>query len=288
MAAELKAKGYWFLINRLLRVRQEGEEHLDTVKGHISGGGSVLVITNHESFVDPGVAISLLQKSLGNLVRHKILLASSKFFPDFYHDIDASEALNHASEISGHKNDVMEKEAKLLGEIARVNDITLVPVVQGHRLGEGTFRRLNVRLNRRSLDEVSRALKLAGTIVGVSPEGTRSRNGLLAEAQSGIQSLLRDPEVAAQTMVLPLALHGTRDIHHTGDTEHNIRAGWGNVFAQVSAEFGEPFFSRDVHADSGTFGIQPKDIFMLRVARLLPREKLGYYAAPEFSNYLSR
>ncbi|MBI2404752.1 1-acyl-sn-glycerol-3-phosphate acyltransferase [Candidatus Gottesmanbacteria bacterium] len=281
LAAEVKARAYWMFITHGLRLRWEGARHLDPVKRHIASGGSLVAISNHESIIDPGVVISLLQKALRGLIGTKIWLASSKFFPHLYDSLDHASTIAFTREIAMHRQEAMEDEARSMGAIAAANRVQMLPIVQSHRMREGKFKRLNVNINLASFDLLSATLREDRTVAGICPEGTRSLDGTLGEAQAGIQHVFRDKEVSDKTMILPLGLVGTRDIHRVDD-------GWRNPLAPVCAVFGPAFFYYDIRQDADTFHLLPKDLLMLRVARLLPSDKLGYYNQKQFLQYLSK
>lgn len=281
LAIEFKARAYWTYITRVLRLRLEGARHLDPVKRHIASGGSLVAISNHESIIDPGVVISLLQKALGGFIRTKIWLASSKFFPHLYDNLDRASTIAFTREIARHRQEAMEDEARSMHAIAVANGVQMLPIVQSHRMREGAFKRLNVNINLASLDGLSAALRESRTVAGICPEGTRSLDGRLGEAQAGMQHVFRDEEVSDKTMILPLGLVGTRDIHRVDD-------GWRNPLAPVRAVFGPAFFYHDIRQDADTSHFLPKDLLMLRVARLLPSDKLGYYNQEQFLQYLNK
>lgn len=281
LVAEVKVRAYWIFIAHGLRLRLEGARHLDPVQRHVASGGSLVAISNHESIIDPGVVISLLQKALGGFIRTKIWLASSKFFPHLYDNLDSASTAAFIREIVMHRQEAMEDEARSMHAIAAANGVQMLPIVQSHRMGEGVFKRLNVKINLASFDRLSAALRESGTVAGICPEGTRSLDGTLGEAQAGIQHVFRDKEVRDKTMILPLGLVGTRDIHR-------VEGGWRNPLAPVCAVFGSAFFYHDIRQDADTCHLLPKDLLMLRVARLLPSDKLGYYGQEHFLHYLKR
>lgn len=279
--ADVKARAYWWFIEHGLRLNVVRREELEPVRRHMSMNGSLVVFFNHESLIDPGVAMSLMQKSLGSLIHRQMWLASSKFFPHLYEPFADEIQKTFALEIEAHKREAMQDEAQFMHAIAHMNRAEMLPVVQSHRIGDGAFKRLNVvEINLKSLDIFAEALRAGGTVGGISPEGTRSRDGLLAQAQAGMQHIFRDRDVAEKTMIVPLALTGTRDVH-------SVQYGWKSPLAPVTATFGSAFCYDDVLKDAKTYDLLAKDVFMLRVGRLLPPEKLGYYAQPQFSRYLS-
>jgi 1-acyl-sn-glycerol-3-phosphate acyltransferase len=117
---------------------------------------------------------------------------------------------------------------------------------------------------------LERALELLadGWIVGIAPEGGRSRTGTLRPGQTGAAFLAE----RAQVPVLPLGLTGT---HLVRDELRRLRR------AQVSVRIGEPFRlpelatvrRRDRHR-------LHTETIMRRIAELLPAPYRGAYASP--------
>jgi len=116
-----------------------------------------------------------------------------------------------------------------------------------------------------SMRKVTEALK-AGKILGMAPEGTRSKTGKLLRAQLGVAFLA----LHTQSPLLPMA-------HWGGMKEEGERTRFGRKVFHIRA--GRPF-----RLDAGGERVN-KDVrqamadeMMYQVAMLLPEEKRGEYA----------
>lgn len=117
-----------------------------------------------------------------------------------------------------------------------------------------------------------RALKLAlkmlenGLVLGLFPEGTRSLNGQLQEAQMGTAWIA----MQSGAPILPVAIWGTESVRTVGDVLARPR---------INVRFGEPFSlpalpsgTRSVRLGLATLAI------MATIAGLLPPEYRGAYS----------
>jgi len=113
-----------------------------------------------------------------------------------------------------------------------------------------------------------------GYIVGISPEGTRSRDGKLIKARPGIVTLA----LRSGAMLLPVAHWGGEEfidnLKNLRRTEFNIRVG-------------EPFFLKLEETKLSKEVRQTiVDEMMYELAALLPKDYQGYYQNPEERPYL--
>lgn len=101
-----------------------------------------------------------------------------------------------------------------------------------------------------------------GDLVLISPEGTRSPNGALQQAQEGMAFLA----VRANAPILPVAIQGTPKVLK-------------RFFAPVTITIG-PVFSLDAQGEKATREVLTKltDVAMIRLAALLPEDMRGAYA----------
>jgi 1-acyl-sn-glycerol-3-phosphate acyltransferase len=105
--------------------------------------------------------------------------------------------------------------------------------------GQIPLRRGNGFAARRALDAAEAALA-DGHVVGIFPEGTRSRDGMLHRGNKGPARLA----LASGAPIVPVGLVGTDAVHAPGDT-------LPHPFRPVSVRFGQP---RTVVADDGSRG----------------------------------
>lgn len=106
----------------------------------------------------------------------------------------------------------------------------------------------------------------SGGILGIAPEGTRSRNGKLLQAKSGVALIAEKAGVP----ILPVGIHGTEST--MSKLTHLKRP-------EIHATFGKPFMLPPVdHRDREISVLQNTDEIMCRIASLLPPEYHGFYS----------
>jgi 1-acyl-sn-glycerol-3-phosphate acyltransferase len=116
----------------------------------------------------------------------------------------------------------------------------------------------------------------AGRIMGISPEGTRSRSGVLQQGKQGIGLLA----VRAKVPIIPLVFFGSEalsyNLKHFRKTPFNVRV--GNPFrVDTHGEVFSKALSEEITAQ-----------IMYQMAALLPEKYRGFYADLENArdNYL--
>lgn len=112
-----------------------------------------------------------------------------------------------------------------------------------------------------------------GYIVGISPEGTRSRDGKLIKARPGVVTLA----LRSGAMLLPVAHWGGEEFM---DNLKSFRK------TEFHIKVGEPFFLT-VNDTKLSKDVRQKivDEMMYELASLLPRDYQGYYQNPEDKTY---
>ncbi len=106
-----------------------------------------------------------------------------------------------------------------------------------------------------------------GWIVGIAPEGTRSRTQTLLEGKPGAALLA----IRNQVQVIPTAVLGSTSV---------IQSLLRLKKAQVEVRFGKPILLSQVHDERTTKDRlqQATDEVMCHIALLLPEERRGFYA----------
>jgi 1-acyl-sn-glycerol-3-phosphate acyltransferase len=104
------------------------------------------------------------------------------------------------------------------------------------------------------------AFLAAGEIVGIFPEGHRSRKGVLLRARPGVAFIAR----RSGAPIVPVAFTGT-EVARLGRF-------WRR---DVTVRFGAPFRARDLGAEDEQ---ALADAIMRRIAAMLPPERRGPYA----------
>ena len=104
-------------------------------------------------------------------------------------------------------------------------------------------------------------------IVGIAPEGTRSRTQKLLEGKPGAALLA----IRNQVPVIPAAVLGSTNVFQS-----NLRL----KKARVEVRFGTPFLLPQTHDEKPTKDLlqQAADEIMCRIAMLLPEDRRGFYA----------
>jgi 1-acyl-sn-glycerol-3-phosphate acyltransferase len=143
------------------------------------------------------------------------------------------------------------------------------PVLSWFALQAGAFPVDRGKPDRSALRHAEQLLK-DGMLVGMFPEGTRSRSGGLIEPFDGASLVA----VRSNAPVIPCALIGTDRLPLSGsrvDTTHR--------YPKVRAIFGEPFMLEQRAPDGTRRGLDDlTDAMMIEIARLLPPAYRGVYA----------
>lgn len=123
--------------------------------------------------------------------------------------------------------------------------------------GEGDFT---------AIREVSEYIE-KGWIVGLAPEGKRSKSGKMIEAKPGIALMA----MKTGAPIIPVGLTGTADM---GEAFKKLRK------MDVSIQFGELFFIPERYEDEHNrdYVQRATDEIMCRIAMLIPEENRGFYA----------
>jgi 1-acyl-sn-glycerol-3-phosphate acyltransferase len=106
----------------------------------------------------------------------------------------------------------------------------------------------------------------SGGVLGIAPEGTRSRNGKLIQAKSGVALLAEKAGVP----IIPVGIHGSEDTMFK--LRHFRRP-------DVFAIFGKPFLLPAIdRVDREASLLRNTDEIMCRIAALLPEKYHGFYS----------
>lgn len=269
----VKARLYQEYTKHILPIRIEGGEHLQQLRDHIQAGGSAITLANHISIFDTGAGSVPIEQALQGISFRRLLLISTKFFPDIYNELEKDPTLASDPSVRNglvrHKDELLSQWIGVTHANAHLAHLELLPIVQNYRMGEGKFWFHNVfSINKKSFDTARMALKNGRSVLGISPEGTRTE-GVLHEAQRGINLLFRDSAVRHNTLLLPIALQGTK--------RHPL-----NIFTPLKVHFGELVTYDKVVEEAHTYSVNPEDILMLRIAAMLPFEMRGYYTDSRF------
>lgn len=230
--------------------------HIEKARQHLEEGGSLIIVVNHPHGLDPLVAGLTIEEYFSSLNRPVAGITALKHFDPNRHKFDKKVKKSEYVII-----DLAQKARKF--EILRVvqkSDEERIHYANHPEALEGKS------IDQFNADAMSRAIDIlrTGGIVMVAPEGTRSKDGNLSEAQSGTELLLRSAKDKA--LVVPIGMN----LPDNGKFRPGI-----DKFRVV---IGEPFSYEDLERDhSKNPTIKRKDLIMRRVAKLVSRNKRGPY-----------
>jgi hypothetical protein len=153
--------------------------------------------------------------------------------------------------------------AKALGimfpEWEKSHGVRVLPIVQ-------TYDRSNYpnadSINSKSIREALKRLRKQGSVIAIAPEGTRSKDGGLSEAEEGIELILK----LSRSLAVPLAAE------HTSDSSRKL------INSKTRISVGRPFFIEEIEKEQQKHPeSKKKDLIMQRIAVLLPEENRGFY-----------
>ncbi len=108
-------------------------------------------------------------------------------------------------------------------------------------------------------------LRKRGFALGIAPEGTRSKSGMLLQGKPGVVLLAE----RARTPVVPVAIAGSENVFRA--LGHFRRA-------KVTVTYGKPFVLPPIARDDREDSLQElTDEIMCRIAAMLPEKYWGYY-----------
>ena len=137
--------------------------------------------------------------------------------------------------------------------------VRVLPIVQSY--DRANYENANT-INSTSIKKALKTLKEPGKLIAISPEGTRSKNGGLSEAEEGIELLLK----LSKSLAIPFA------------AEHAFDSSAKLFGSKTKIHVGKPFFIADIEKDQEQNpGAKKKDLIMQRIAQLLPEQNRGYY-----------
>ncbi len=137
------------------------------------------------------------------------------------------------------------------------------PLLNRYLYGLGTF---PVERDKRDISAIRNAVRVlrAGRLLGMFPEGTRSKTGQLQEAKSGTARIA----IAASVPVIPTAVVGSQQL---------FKGFWKpSARPKVHIRYGEPITWSSTESDEASSVDFTRQI-MHEIARLLPAEMRGVY-----------
>ena len=227
-------------VARLLYGYQVGpdeKENLTLLRDYLKGG-SVVAYFNHIFLGDGPLVITFLLDNLGDSIRTIGGVESRKHYDFRRNPVNAS-----------------------ILRLAHPLGIKLFPVVQHYDQDSYSYEE-RIGWARKFIKGAKGILGQPGGILVIAPEGTRSPDGTLQKAQSGIEHL----DKYGSPYFFPIA---------------TIQRGKFKRGTSLGSKFelrtGRPFLAKEVLREIPE-GMSLADGMMLRLARLLPEEMRGVYA----------
>jgi 1-acyl-sn-glycerol-3-phosphate acyltransferase len=147
-----------------------------------------------------------------------------------------------------------------------------LPVLRWFALQAGAF---PVKRGRPDLNALRHAQHLLGDgmLVGMFPEGTRSKTGALQQPFAGASMVA----MRSRAPLIPCILIGTEDLPLSGSRHVDRKR---RRYPKVTAVFGDPFVLQSHRPDGTKYTLDElTDAMMIEVARMLPERYRGVYAA---------
>lgn len=145
------------------------------------------------------------------------------------------------------------------------------PVLRWFARQAGAFPVKRGTADRQSLHHAQKLIA-EGMLVGMFPEGTRSKTGALQRAFPGASLVV----ARSEALVIPCVTIGTEDLPMSGNRNRGRR---GRRWPRVRTHFGEPFTLVTKKPDGGRYSLDElTDAMMIELARMLPPEYRGVYA----------
>jgi len=220
------------------------------------------------------------QENLDQVI--ELLDANKRVFFAANHEsnFDAA-AIDHALDRFGYRKSIAEKLVNVYGikleqnwktrELAKA--FSIIPVYPPGKQPKNEIElEQKKQLNKNLPEDVGRVLE-QGEVVVIFPESTRSRSGELNEGHPATEPLF---ELLDDTYVVPVALHGTRDIWPV-EGNGSIKKG------SFSMSVGSPIDMSELHEQYADLRFKPYRVavmteIMSSIAEMLPDEKHGFYA----------
>lgn len=220
---------------------------LEKTREHLKQGGSLIVVINHAHSLNTVVIGHAIEDYVSPLDRVAAVTALKHSDPDRY---KFDKTVKHSEYVL---IDLAQKSRKfkILRFVQRSDKERQYYKDHPQALGGKSIMKFNYESGNEAIEILNR-----GGIVMIAPEGTRSEDGNMQEAQTGTEGLLE--KAKANALILPVSV---------------LRIG-----GKFRVVFGEPFSYEDLmreQAQNPT--IKLKDLIMRRVARLVPKGKRGFY-----------
>jgi 1-acyl-sn-glycerol-3-phosphate acyltransferase len=240
-----------YVLERLwVRMSEQDISKLLEAYNHLAKNGSLIVVFNHISVVDPVIVATLLHNYCSDKIQRMVLPTSQKFY-------------------DGRMGFV----GPLYRTLAHKLNVALPPVIQS---GDDRYsKQERSSVINSTLVVMAECVQAAGGVLALAPEGTRSRTASLLPAKGGIDRLFSESSVQEQCAILPIALVGA-------EKAFPVEPAWKiNPFTRISVRVGELMSYEEARSGAQHFGFVNNlvsNMALVRVAQLLPPQYQGNYA----------
>lgn len=144
------------------------------------------------------------------------------------------------------------------------------PILRWFARQSGAFPVRRGTADRKALQH-AQSLIADGLLVGMFPEGTRSKTGSLQRAFTGASLVV----VRSNALIIPSIMIGTEDLPMSGNRGQKR----GRLWPKVRVVFGEPFRLATRRPNGERYSLDElTDAMMIEIARMLPPQYRGVYA----------
>jgi len=230
-----------FVANRVYgyEVNDEDKDNLNLARECLKDG-SLVVYINHPSLADGPLAITYLLDNFGSYAKI----------------IGGPESRKHSDFTREPRDALILRLTAFLG-------IRMIPIVQHYDRGQ--YEREEIFATLRKFVKGYRDILVPGGIFLIAPEGTRSPDGTLQEAQKGIGHLLKYKRSSIHFLPMAIIPEDTIDRGLNLGKKFNIR-------------IGRPYSREEIEEIEISEGFSPINVLMSILASLLPPEMQGVYA----------
>jgi 1-acyl-sn-glycerol-3-phosphate acyltransferase len=151
------------------------------------------------------------------------------------------------------------------------SEFLTLPLLRWFAIQAGAF---PVKRGKPDLNALRHAQHLLGDgmLVGMFPEGTRSKTGALQQPFSGASMVA----LRSRAPIIPCILIGTEDLPLSGSRDVKRKR---RRVPKLTAVFGDPFMLHSHRPDGTKYSLDElTDAMMIEVARMLPEHYRGVYA----------
>lgn len=289
---------FWKCIKDSLRVEiKSGKENLLEAKEHVEKGGNLIIATNHIDGMDPGVTLNLIEKitslenvatfvsthQLDNWYRGPIMtsiagITGLEIYPTVQNkkrDKKAYEVLFEALQSGPPTNESLQEAKKTMTE-AKKADKRQKPDAKDRFPAVDRFNSHYLRL------AIKRLTEGHGLITYILPEGTRSTDGTMQEAEEGAAYLIKKVNMAEErvgkgqkTLLLPVAI----EIDQRADKLTHGKARIIPLATKSKLHVCRLMSYENIENIVSIEEVTAKDAIMLPIAAALGREQRGFYSS---------